>query len=215
MLFITATDTGVGKTFFSQRILEEAAQHFDRSDIAYYKPVQCGKDKKELFGNTFYEADYQCIERSCPDIDSYCTYEFNYPASPDYASALENTFINIDKILEDFKKLKSDYRFIVVEGAGGLAVPINDKELISDIAKALSLPTIIVTKPILGTINQTLLSIEHAQTKGLNLHSLILAEESSVSEAMPEEQLAASVASIESFSGLRFRTVGEIVQSLR
>ena len=148
MLFIAATDTGVGKTFFSQRLLEEAALHLDRREIAYYKPIQCGKDKKELFGNIFYEADYQCIERSCPDIDSYCTYDFAYPASPDYASALENTIIDINKIVEDFKKLEKDYKFIVVEGAGGLAVPINDKELISDIARALALPTLIVSRTV-------------------------------------------------------------------
>ncbi len=212
MLFITATDTGVGKTFFSQRLLEEAALHLDRREIAYYKPIQCGKDKKELFGNIFYEADYQCIERSCPDIDSYCTYDFAYPASPDYASALENTIIDINKIVEDFKKLEKDYKFIVVEGAGGLAVPINDKELISDIARALALPTLIVSRPVLGTINQTLLSIEHAQNKGLKVHSLIMAEENSVSEAMIEEQLKASMESIERLSGIEFRGVGEIVR---
>ena len=54
MIFITATDTGVGKTFFSQKIIESVAQIIDRREIAYYKPIQCGKDAKELFGNIFY-----------------------------------------------------------------------------------------------------------------------------------------------------------------
>jgi dethiobiotin synthetase len=176
MIFVTATDTGVGKTFFSQKIIEAVAQIIDRRDIAYYKPIQCGKDAKELFGNIFYEADYQCIERACPDIDTYCTYEFDFPASPDYASSLENVVIDINKIVQDFEKLKQDYKFIVVEGAGGLAVPINSTEMISDVAKALNLATVLITKPVLGTINQTLLSIEHAKAKGLNIQALILAE---------------------------------------
>jgi dethiobiotin synthetase len=206
MIFITATDTGVGKTFFSQKI-------------------QCGKDAKELFGNIFYEADYQCIERACPDIDTYCTYEFDFPASPDYASSLENVVIDINKIVQDFEKLKQDYKFIVVEGAGGLAVPINSTEMISDVAKALNLATVLITKPVLGTINQTLLSIEHAKAKGLNIQALILAEAhdtigsesqhqlARTNEAMEAAQLEASLESIERFSGIKFRTVAEVVQS--
>ena len=213
MIFITATDTGVGKTFFSQKIIEAVAQIIDRRDIAYYKPIQCGKDAKELFGNIFYEADYQCIERACPDIDTYCTYEFDFPASPDYASSLENVVIDINKIVQDFEKLRLDYKFIVVEGAGGLAVPINSTEMISDVAKALNLATVLITKPVLGTINQTLLSIEHAKAKGLNIEALILAEEASVSEAMEASQLEASLESIERFSGIKFRTVAEVVRS--
>ena len=213
MIFITATDTGVGKTFFSQKIIEAVAQIIDRRDIAYYKPIQCGKDAKELFGNIFYEADYQCIERACPDIDTYCTYEFDFPASPDYASSLENVVIDINKIVQDFEKLRLDYKFIVVEGAGGLAVPINSTEMISDVAKALNLTTVLITKPVLGTINQTLLSIEHAKAKGLNIEALILAEEDSVSEAMEASQLEASLESIERFSGIKFRTVAEVVRS--
>jgi len=213
MYFITATDTGVGKTFFSKKLIELAANQIDRREIAYYKPIQCGKDRRELFGNIFYETDYQCIERSCPDIDTYCTYEFDCAASPDYASSLENIKIDINKILYDFEGLKQNYKFIIVEGAGGLAVPINSTEMISDVTKALNLPIVIISKPVLGTINQTLLSIEHAKAKGLNIHSLILAEEDSISEAMEEEQLKASMESIERFSGIEFRTVAEVVQS--
>jgi len=72
---------------------------------------------------------------------------------------------------------------------------------------------VLITKPVLGTINQTLLSIEHAKAKGLNIHSLILAEEDSVSEAMEAAQLEASLESIERFSGIEFRTVDEVVQA--
>lgn len=212
MLFITATDTGVGKTFFSQKIIEAVATKIDRRKIAYYKPIQCGRDTKKLFGNTFYETDYQCIERTCPDIDTYCTYEFDCAASPDYASSLENIKIDINKILYDFEGLKQNYKFIIVEGAGGLAVPINSSKLISDLAKVLNLPIVIVSKPVLGTINQTLLTVEHAKNKGLQIHSLILAETDSP-ETMNEEQLKASIDSIEHFSGLKFRTVREVLQN--
>ena len=137
MIFVTATDTGVGKTHFSRLILDEAAEYFDRSEIAYFKPVQAGKDTKELYGNIFYETDYQCIERSCHDVDTYCTYFVETAASPDYSAKQDGVEIKVSEIVKHFEELKSQYKFIVVEGAGGLMVPINEKEFVSDIALAL------------------------------------------------------------------------------
>jgi dethiobiotin synthetase len=84
---------------------------------------------------------------------------------------------------------------------------------------------VLITKPVLGTINQTLLSIEHAKAKGLNIQALILAEAhdtigsesqhqlARTNEAMEAAQLEASLESIERFSGIKFRTVAEVVQS--
>jgi dethiobiotin synthetase len=96
--------------------------------------------------------------------------------------------------------------------------------MISDVAKALNLATVLITKPVLGTINQTLLSIEHAKAKGLNIRALILAEVCDnvefeiqqdfhrTNKAMEAAQLEASLESIERFSGIKFRTVDEVVQ---
>ena len=97
--------------------------------------------------------------------------------------------------------------------------------MISDVAKALNLATVLITKPVLGTINQTLLSIEHAKAKGLHIQALILAEVCDnvefeiqqdfhrTNKAMEAAQLEASLNSIERFSGIKFRTVDEVVQA--
>jgi len=224
MIFVTATDTGVGKTHFSRLILDEAAEFYDRSEIAYFKPVQAGKDTKELYGNVFYETDYQCIERSCHDVDTYCTYFVETPASPDYSARKDGVEIKISEIVKHFNELKSQYKFIVVEGAGGLMVPINDNELISDIALALNIPAVLITKPVLGTINQTLLSCEHAKNKGLDLKALIMAESIKDRDCIQTdfegldiegEQLEASIDSIERFSGFKFNSVAGGVTEFR
>lgn len=224
MIFVTATDTGVGKTHFSRLILDQAAEYFNRSEIAYLKPVQAGKDIKELYANVFYETDYQCIERSCHDIDTYCTYFLENPTSPDYAAKKDATYIETSAIVQHFKELKSQYKFIVVEGAGGLMVPINDNELISDIALALKIPTVLITKPILGTINHTLLSCEHAKNKGLDLRAIIMAESIKDRDTIQSdfdgldidgEQLEASKESIERFSGIKFNSVAGVLAEIR
>ena len=223
MIFVTATDTGVGKTHFSRLLLDAAAEHLDRSEIAYFKPVQAGKDTKELYGNIFYETDYQCIERSCHDVDTYCTYFLETPASPDYAARIDNVEVKISEIVKHFQELKAQYKFIVVEGAGGLMVPINDNEIISDIAVALNIPAVLITKPVLGTINHTLLSVDHAKAKGLDLRALILAEAfGDRNESLNDfegldidgDQLQASIDSIEKFSNLKFRSVQDIVDEI-
>ena len=159
MLFVTATDTDVGKTYFSKSLLSKLLEQMPKEKLAYYKPIQCGKP-----------TDYDVIKEL--GIDTHCSYDLTYPASPDYAASLEGVEIKLEKILDDFQKLKAQYDFILVEGAGGLAVPINKTEMISDLAKALNLETILVIRPDLGTINHSILSLEHIKAKGLKLKGI-------------------------------------------
>jgi dethiobiotin synthetase len=184
-IFISATGTDVGKTFFSKLILENWLD--SEKNLAYYKPIQCG-----------FPTDLEYIKTKQPRINCYNSYTFKTASSPDYAARKEKIKISIEKILEDYKKIKEKHERIIVEGAGGLAVPINDKELISDIIKALKIPLILVISPRLGTINHSLLSIEHARSKALDLIGLLLAR----SEDMSETELAA-IESIKNFSKLK------------
>ncbi len=164
MLFVTATDTDVGKTFFSSKMLNRmiAAGKYEPEQIAYYKPVQTGLDK-----------DYDFIADNCPGVAIYNSYDFSFPASPHFSAGLENQRIELTKIIADFKEISSQHDYVIVEGAGGLAVPLNSQgELVADIARKLELPVVLVIRPDLGTINHSLLSIEFAKRRGLSIVAL-------------------------------------------
>ena len=179
MIFVTATDTNVGKTYTSNDIIGEAKMLMPASEIAYYKVAQSGGDS-ELNDN-----DLGSVKANHPDIKIYCSYFFDYPAAPLVAAELgdknyeeilhhklkynSGNIIKLDKILSDFEKIKKEHKFVLVEGSGGLAVPLTAELMISDVAKALNLPTLIVARPDLGTINHSLLSLEHARNKGLDV----------------------------------------------
>lgn len=166
-IFISATDTGVGKTFHSVKILKALLDSgYKREELAYYKPVQCGDDK-----------DYNVITRDLGDITTYCSYDLHYPASPHYAAEKEYVEISLEKIRSDYEEIRAKHRCVIVEGAGGLAVPLNYKgDLVSDIPRVLNLPIVLIIRPNLGTINHSLLSIEHARSKGLEVLGIIVSE---------------------------------------
>lgn len=162
-IFVSATDTNVGKTFFAAELIKYLIhnQKFKVNEIAYYKPIQCG-----------YPTDYDWVRERCPGIEVYYSYCFKEPASPNFAAKLENIEIDLKKIQKDFIEIQKKHRFVIVEGAGGLAVPINGQALIVDITKTLNLPLILVTRRDLGTINHTLLSVSFARNMGISIKGL-------------------------------------------
>jgi dethiobiotin synthetase len=169
MIFISATDTDVGKTYFSSKILDKLINsgQFSLEQIAYYKPVQTGSDK-----------DFETIRSQFSNIAIYNSYNFAFPASPDYASALENQIIDLEKINNDFQIIKSKHKFVIVEGAGGLAVPINENNFVADIPRVLDLEVVLIIRPDLGTINHSLLSLEYAYSKKIKICGIIVSERS-------------------------------------
>lgn len=188
-IFISATDTNVGKTYFAIELLKsKLEQDFKLEELAYYKVIQCGKP-----------TDYDEVKKSIPGITIYYSYDLAEPASPDYAASLEDVKINLNQIKQNWQEIKSKHKFIVVEGAGGLAVPINDREFVSDIALSLELPLVLVISTKLGTINHTILSVEHAKNKGIKLLGLHVSD---LNRDYSARELA-SLASIEKITGLK------------
>ncbi len=158
-LFISATDTNIGKTYVAAQILKSLLDQGNAvTDLAYYKPLQCGTD-----------TDFEWIANQIPDLCVYNSYLLKYPAAPSFAAAQENLEIDINKILRDFQEIKNKHKIVIVEGAGGLAVPVKGTYLVSDLIRDLDLPLLLVLRQSLGTINHSLLSIEHARSKKLNL----------------------------------------------
>lgn len=166
-LFISSTDTGVGKTYFSSFLISQLIDQrvFSTKQIAYYKPIQCGLEIRN--GKPKTDCDY--ITENNPGVEVFNSYFLQYPAAPNFAASIENITIDLNKIKKDFEELKAKFDFVIVEGAGGLAVPITDNFLVSDLAQYLDLPLVLVIRPDLGTINHSLLSIEHARNKDLEI----------------------------------------------
>ena len=157
-LFVTGTDTGIGKTVISAMLTLGLRAR-------YWKPIQSGLDA---------ETDTQFVKRVTGLPDSYFAAErfrLNAPLSPHAAAAIDGLTIN----LQDFAlPTASPEERLIVEGAGGLMVPINSTHLMIELIAYLALPAILVTRTGLGTINHTLLSIEALRRYAVPIAGVIM-----------------------------------------
>ncbi len=145
-IFITGTGTGIGKTV-AAAIVTEALQ------ADYWKPVQAGYSEgtdSEWVGSMI-SSGYSRIH---PE-----TYRLAMPASPHIAAREEGRTINMEKIKADFENMPSG-RQMVIEGAGGLMVPLNDRDMVIDLIKTLHAKVILVSRHYLGSINHSLLTAQ-------------------------------------------------------
>ena len=101
-------------------------------------------------------------------------YSLKFPSSPEYAAKKENIKIDFNEILKYCNDFLQNYENVLIEGAGGLFVPLNEKSYIIDLIQALNLPVVLVCKNELGVINQILLSIEALENRGLKLDLIVL-----------------------------------------
>ncbi|MHB1947632.1 MAG: dethiobiotin synthase [Gammaproteobacteria bacterium] len=165
--FITGTDTNVGKTI-SSAVLTLALQ------ACYWKPIQSGTEGIIDSDNVRYLTGLPAARFLAS------RYVFKEPLSPDQAAALENITIDLNRC-----ELPETNQNLIIEGAGGVYVPLNQNSSMLDLMKQLKLPIIIVTRGQLGTINHTLLTIECLRNAGLNVHGVIFC-----GELNPENQIA-------------------------
>jgi dethiobiotin synthetase len=155
-IIITGTDTGVGKTCFAACLA--AALVRQGVDVGVMKPVETGC--RRVSGKLIPEDALRLLKASGADdeIDLVCPYRFMAATSPEYAAKAEGRKILLDKIMNAFSKLRSRHEFLIIEGAGGLMVPLTRKLLMADLFKAMNLPVAIVAGVRLGTINHLLLT---------------------------------------------------------
>ena len=158
-IFITGTDTGVGKTIVSSIVTRALGAD-------YWKPVQCGDLEA---------SDSGTVRRLVGDQAGVIhpeAFRLKTPASPHRAAALENVSLR----LEDFR-LPETGNTLVVEGAGGVLVPLNDEERIIDLAAVFGLATIVVCRHYLGSLNHTFLTIEAIRSRGISICGLVFSGE--------------------------------------
>lgn len=158
-LFVSGTDTDIGKTFVSS-LLCRAFSRYGR--VTYFKPIQAGQP-----------TDSDQIKELCPDINILqSTYQLRHPMSPNRAAEKEAVDIKLSEIQKSFAT--SSGNITIVEGAGGLLVPINEQEKILDLNLKLNIPCLLVCSTRLGTINHTLLSIEALKSRGVSVAGIVL-----------------------------------------
>ena len=167
-LFVTGTDTGVGKTVVTAGI---AAFLKERGlDVAAMKPVESGC----LSGAP--ESDSAYLKKMIPladDLDLINSYAFEPPLAPGLAARLEGVEISFDRILENFHRLELLHRWVLVEGAGGLRVPLGEGKEVADLIVAMKLPVLIVARMALGTLNHSLLTLEALERRGIEVAGLV------------------------------------------
>lgn len=168
-IFITGTDTDIGKTVVTAAIA--CCIKNSGKSVAAVKPFQTGTEEEGFLDIEFI---YKALGLAFK-IDDVCPIRLSKPLSPYSAAILEKKDINIPSLLKLLKeKFLISGGTTLFEGAGGLMVPITKNYFMSDFAKDMGLSVIIVARPGLGTLNHTLLSIEHAKKKGLHILGIVI-----------------------------------------
>jgi len=171
-LFITGTDTGVGKTLIAGAIAKILSQ--TGKTIGVFKPVATGCKKingKLISGDAEFLAN--CANSKFP-LDIINPVTFKTPAAPLACEKAENKKVDLKKIIAAYKQICQKSDFVIVEGIGGIKVPITSKLDVLGLAKLFNLPVVIVARSKLGTINHTLLTIDAVRRSGLLLAGLII-----------------------------------------
>ncbi len=166
-LFITGTDTNVGKTYVVCGLAKALVKQ--GINVGVMKPVATGERKFSADAESLIEAT-QVIDNKAI-INPYC---FSVPAAPLLSARCAKITISFTKILSAYRKLRKSHNFLLVEGAGGLLVPITTKVTMADLAQKMNLPLLIVARGSLGTINHTLLTVFHAQRCHIPVFGIII-----------------------------------------
>jgi len=174
-IFVTGTDTGVGKTFVAAGIL--AAFREAGINVAPMKPVQTGCHLRQ---GTLIAPDLMAalkaggLRVSAAEKADMAPYCFRPACSPHLAAKLAGTRISLKRIEIAYRRLSRNYDGIIVEGAGGVLVPLNAKETMLDLMVRLQLPVLLVARSGLGTINHTLLSLRILKEARLTVLGVVL-----------------------------------------
>jgi dethiobiotin synthetase len=197
-LFVTGTDTGVGKTYLSAGI---ATALISRCvDVGVMKPAETGcimrvgrlvpKDSLRLMKSARVKDPLSLVN----------PYRFRMPLAPAVASEREGKAIDPLKIISAFQTLSKRHEFMIVEGAGGIMTPLSANYTYLDLAKKLGLPVLIVARPGLGTINHTLLTIAALRGRKISIAGIVINYAQDVKSGLAEKT---NPEVIEKISGIR------------
>lgn len=167
-IFVTGTDTGVGKTLVACAIAR-ALRHRG-TDVGVMKPVETG-----VAGTG--PSDALALQRaagSSDPIELICAQQFALPAAPAAAARAAERSVDLAAIRAAYEEIRRRHDLVIVEGAGGLLVPLSDALDMAGLARELELPLLVVARASLGTINHTLLTLEVARQRALELAGVVI-----------------------------------------
>jgi len=170
-IFVTGTDTGVGKTIVAATLARQL--RMNGVSVGVMKPVTsgCREENGQLVSD---DALLLCQAAGIPFSDDIAPYRLREALAPADAARLDGVRIDFSVIKASFDRLASTCEYVIVEGAGGLMVPLSGGLLIADLARELELPLLVVARPGLGTINHTVLTCFAAQQLGLKVAGVII-----------------------------------------
>jgi len=171
-LFITGTDTGIGKTLVGCGIA--AALTAQDKRVGVLKPAETGCDRRD---GVLYPDDAMRLAsyaQSKLPIEIVCPYRFSPPVAPSVAAEQAGVTIQPERIIEVFQTLANQHDVTLVEGAGGLLVPLVGRYSFADLARDLNIPILVVVGSKLGALNHTLLTLHCIEARGLPLAGYIL-----------------------------------------
>lgn len=170
-IFITGTDTGVGKTIVAATLARLLRMR--GLNVGVMKPVTsgCREENGSLISD---DAQLLCQAAGVVCSDDVTPYLLREPVAPAEAAKQDGVRIDFARIRESFDRLAATHDFMIVEGAGGLMVPLAGGLLVADLVKQLELPLLVVARPNLGTINHTVLTCFAAQQMELSVAGVII-----------------------------------------
>ncbi|MBU0763614.1 MAG: dethiobiotin synthase [Bacteroidetes bacterium] len=186
IIFISGIDTGCGKTVATGLMARRLKQAGCRVITQKIVQTGCTGISEDILTHR------RLMDEPLHDVDRNgitCPYVFGYPASPHLSAAREGRTIDLENILDCTEVLRKKYDFVLIEGAGGVHVPLTGEKTILDYIEMHGYPMVLVTTPVLGSINHTLMSIELAWRRGIKVKGLIYNRYFSVDEVISSDSL--------------------------
>ncbi len=182
-IFITGTDTGVGKTVIAAGLAMVLRSRGIK--VGVMKPVATGcygLDKRLISQDAVY-----LMEAGENEYPAYTSpSRFRNALSPNVAAMLEKREVDLNQIRTAYRELQKNYDFIIIEGIGGLLVPLAKDYYVANLIRDFQLPIVIVAKSGLGTINHTLLTVDAALIRGFDIRGIIFNRMPTVNFSMAE-----------------------------
>ena len=191
-IFVTGTDTNIGKTVLSALLLAELRRRTIPAAPIKTAQTGCERDVPDLD----YSLSMAAMEVGSVSYKNMAPYTFEPACSPHLAAEMAGSEIDIAEIVIAARTLAKEYEYVIAEGAGGLLVPLNRRETMLDLMQALRLPVLIAARPGLGTINHTLLTIRALRSDGINMVGVVFVASTDEETGIIEED---NITTIEQF----------------
>lgn len=172
-VLVTATDTGVGKTTVAAAMVRRLRE--GGVDVAVLKPFESGCARGP--DGSLVPADATILRDAAggaAPLEAVCLERFEAPVAPGIAAAREGREVTLEGALAAFAALAARHEVVVVEGAGGLLVPLTPDDDVADLAVRLALPLLVVARAGLGTLNHSRLTVESARARSLEVRAIVL-----------------------------------------